>query len=74
MLAAFSNVTIVDTNRYVVLQLERADGTPAESVHVECPPKTPEEAASRQVRVSRVAENTVDPEWNQEFVFELPGA
>jgi hypothetical protein len=34
---------------------------------------TPWEAASRQMRVSKVVENNINPEWNQEFVFDLPG-
>ena len=60
-------------NRYVTLQLQRIDGTPPESIEVKYPPMTPSEAASRQMRVSKVVENNINPEWNQEFVFDLPG-
>ena len=49
------------------------DDTPPESIEVKYPPMTPSEAVSRKMRVSMVIENNINPEWNQEFVFELPG-
>ena len=55
------------------MQLQRNDATAADKIEVKYPPSTPAEAASRQMRVSKVVENNINPEWNQEFIFELPG-
>jgi hypothetical protein len=70
---AFATPSTLWAIRYVTLQLQRIDGKPHESVRVESPPKTQKEAASRHMRLSKVVENDVNPEWHQEFVFDLPG-
>lgn len=53
---------------YCTLQVESNDGTPVEKI----PVFGAEEAAAHNMQVSSVMQNTVNPQWNEEFKFTLP--